>query len=39
MTGEPVRLQVRDGALEPGATGVVHIAIPAARWWDDVVDT
>lgn len=37
-TGEPVGLAVRDGQL--GSTeGFVHFAFPAARWWDDIVET
>ncbi|HXG93825.1 MAG TPA: organomercurial lyase [Blastocatellia bacterium] len=27
---------IKDGALAE-ASGVVHFAIPAARWWDDIV--
>jgi hypothetical protein len=33
---EPMRLEVRDGALEEPAEGVVHFAVPAARWWEDI---
>jgi hypothetical protein len=33
---EPLRLEVRDGALQEPADGVVHFAIPAARWWEDI---
>ncbi len=36
--GEAMRLQVRGGELQP-APGVVHYALPAARWWDDIVFT
>lgn len=33
---EPLRLEVRDGALQEPADGVLHFAIPAARWWEDI---
>jgi len=36
---EPLSLDVRDGALEPSANGVIHFAVPAARWWDDIGST
>ena len=36
--GTAMRLSVRGGALEE-AEGVAHFALPAARWWDDVVFT
>lgn len=32
---EPLRLEVRDGSLLP-AEGVIHFAVPAARWWEDI---
>ena len=31
----PMSLVVRDGALQP-AEGVIHFAVPAAHWWDDI---
>ncbi|MGH7336062.1 MAG: organomercurial lyase [Myxococcota bacterium] len=34
--GEAMRLAVAGGELESVA-GVVHFAIPAARWWQDIV--
>ena len=34
--GEGMRLTVEGGELRP-ATGVVHFAIPAHRWWQDIV--
>lgn len=34
--GTAMRLAVTDGSLE-AAPGIVHFAIPAARWWDDIV--
>ena len=34
--GEAMTLAVADQRLEP-ASGVVHFAIPAKRWWDDIV--
>jgi hypothetical protein len=33
---EPMALEVRDGALQTPADGVLHFAIPAARWWEDI---
>jgi hypothetical protein len=33
--GAPMRLQVRHGALSY-AQGVVHFAVPARRWWDNI---
>jgi hypothetical protein len=37
-TGEPLALQVRGG--QPVARPcVVHFAVPAAHWWDDIVYT
>jgi hypothetical protein len=35
----PLRLEVRDGALEEPGEGVIHFAVPAARWWDDIGST
>lgn len=32
---EPLAFEVRDGELEP-VDAVVHYAVPAARWWDDI---
>ena len=32
---EPLVFTVRDGELEP-LDAVVHYAVPAARWWDDI---
>ena len=34
----PLTLTVRGEALEP-TDAVVHFAVPAARWWDDIVFT
>ena len=33
---EPMELEVHDGALREPADGVLHFAIPAARWWEDI---
>jgi hypothetical protein len=35
---EPMQLEVRGGKLSP-SEGIVHYAVPAARWWDDIVFT
>ena len=34
--GEPVALAVRDGELVDGEELLVHILLPARRWWDDI---
>jgi hypothetical protein len=36
---EPLSLDIRDGELEVSAEGVIHFAVPAARWWDDIGST
>jgi hypothetical protein len=33
--GEPLRLSVSDGALEP-TDCVAHFAVPARRWWENI---
>jgi hypothetical protein len=33
--GEPMRLEVGNGALTH-TEGVVHFAVPARRWWDNI---
>ena len=37
-SGEPMMLEVRDGRPVPEPC-VIHFAVPAARWWDDIIDT
>jgi len=34
--GDPMVLEVNDGALREPANGVLHFAIPAAKWWEDI---
>ena len=34
--GEPVTLEVQDGALVEGAELLVHILVPAREWWSDI---
>jgi hypothetical protein len=36
--GEPMRLTVRDHELIE-SQGVIHYAVPAAHWWDDIIYT
>lgn len=36
--GESIGFAVRGGAPEP-ADAVMHYAVPAAKWWDDIVYT
>jgi hypothetical protein len=33
--GEPLRLRVREGQLEP-TTSVVHVLVPARSFWEDI---
>jgi hypothetical protein len=35
--GESMAVTVRKGTMETTPPGVVHFAIPAKRWWDDIV--
>ncbi|MCU1304633.1 MAG: hypothetical protein JWQ87_4917 [Candidatus Sulfotelmatobacter sp.] len=35
--GESITLTVHDGAVESNPAGIVHFAIPARHWWDDIV--
>ncbi len=35
-TGEPIRLEVKNGLPVPQAC-VIHFAVPAARWWEDII--
>ena len=35
---EPLSLQVTAGRLQP-ADGIVHFAVPARHWWDDIIHT
>ena len=37
-TGEPMTVEVKDGRPIPRPC-VVHFAVPAARWWDDIIYT
>ncbi len=36
--GEALELRVRGGRLKP-VSAVVHFAVPAKRWWDDIAFT
>lgn len=38
LTGEAMWLQVRDASPVPQAC-VIHFAVPAAQWWDDIIYT
>lgn len=38
FTGEPLTLEVRGGRPIAG-THIAHFAVPAARWWEDIVYT
>ena len=31
-----VTIEIRDGVLQGGGTAVVHFAIPARHWWDNI---
>ena len=37
-SGEPMTLEVRKGRPVPREC-VIHFAVPAARWWDDIIHT
>jgi hypothetical protein len=37
-TGEAMSLEVRGGGVVPQEC-VIHFAVPAARWWDDIIYT
>jgi DNA-binding transcriptional MocR family regulator len=37
-SGEPMTLEVRDGQPVPQQC-VIHFAVPAAQWWDDIIHT
>jgi Alkylmercury lyase len=37
--GEPLELEVRGGRLARGSELLVHLLVPARRWWDDIVFT
>jgi len=37
-TGEPMRLEIRNGNVVPQEC-VIHFAVPAAFWWKDVIYT
>jgi hypothetical protein len=37
-TGEPITLEVRGGRPVP-VDCVIHFAVPAARWWEDILYT
>ena len=37
-TGEHVGLSVTEGELS-STDGFIHFALPARRWWDDIVET
>ena len=37
--GSPVELRIVDGELVGDTDARVHFVVPAARWWDDIVDT
>jgi Alkylmercury lyase len=37
-SGEPMMLEVRNGQPVPQSC-VIHFAVPAAQWWDDIIYT
>ena len=37
-TGEPISLEIQDGRPVPEPC-VVHFAVPAAQWWQDIIHT
>lgn len=36
ISGAPIQFQVSANGPEPEMWGIVHFAIPAAKWWDDI---
>ena len=36
---EPMRLTARNFELQSPPDGVVHFAVPARKWWDDIIHT
>ena len=38
QTGEPMTLTVKDGKPIPQSCAI-HFAVPAARWWEDIIYT
>ena len=34
-----LQLKVKSGELDPGQVDLVHFAVPAARWWEDIAYT
>src|SRR5687768_8986868 len=36
--GEKIELRVKDGELQP-VDAVIHFAVPAARWWENIAFT
>jgi len=39
VTAQGIAVRVHDGVPEPAAGAVFGVAIPAARWWDDIGHT
>ena len=39
VTDNDLQLQVKSGELDPGQIDLVHFAVPAARWWEDITYT
>ncbi len=37
-SGEPIALEIKDGQPIPQRC-VIHFAVPAARWWEDIIYT
>jgi DNA-binding transcriptional MocR family regulator len=35
--GESMSISVRSGKVASEPTGIIHFALPARRWWDDIV--
>jgi hypothetical protein len=39
VSNDKLQLRVRSGELEPGQISLVHFAVPAASWWEDIAYT
>ena len=39
VADDDLRLHVKSGELDPGQVALVHFAVPAASWWEDIAYT
>jgi hypothetical protein len=36
LSGDPLQLHVGTNGPSPDTKGVIHFAVPAAQWWDNI---